>query len=117
MSNDLIGEYIRYYPKKSRKTKRDRRMVLEMFKEYMDKPLKEVKRSDVQKWVQHLENKGLKASTVNQYLSIVKNFYKFMPKQLEKPVTPRKQGKFWRRGTSTTASGTSRGLVAGVAKR
>jgi len=85
---DLIEEYIGYYPKKSRKTKKDRRMVLEMFKEYMDKPLKEVKRSDVQEWVSHLERKRLKGSTIQQYLSVIKNFYKFMPKKLPKPVTP-----------------------------
>lgn len=83
----LIEEYISYYPRKSEKTKEDRRTALKIFKNYMDKPLDEVTRPEVQEWVKHLEDKGLKGSTVSQYLSIVKNFYSFLPTELEEPVT------------------------------
>ncbi len=82
----LIEDFIEYYPRKSDKTKKDRRMVMNLFKEYIDKPLEEGKRKDVQNWIRHLENNGCKSSSINQYVSHIKRFYKWLRHELPNPV-------------------------------
>jgi len=83
---DLIEEYIDYHRRKRSKTKSDRRQILGKFREDVGKPLDEVERSDVQDWIEYMDGTGVKASTLNQYLCVLKHFYSWLSHELPSPT-------------------------------
>jgi len=82
---DLIDRYIEAYPRKSEKTKKDRRCFLENFKNFLGKPLDQATKQDVERWIE--ERRGeIKANSLNQELGVIKHFYGWLIDELPIPV-------------------------------
>jgi len=86
MANELIEKYVRYHRRKKSKTKEDRKNILSKLRRDIGKGLDEVEREDVQDWIESLDSDGIKPSSINQYLSVVKHFYDWLRHELPSPT-------------------------------
>jgi len=81
----LIDEYIKAFPRKSEKTKKDRRCFLKNFEDFLDKPLDQATKQDVERWVEKRRTE-IKANSLNQELGVIKHFYGWLIDELPIPV-------------------------------
>jgi len=84
MANKLIERFIEYFPRKRRKTKEDRRIVLRKFDRETEKPLEDMTKRDIERWISGLD---VKNSTRNAYLVVVKLFYSWLHDNMKNPTT------------------------------
>lgn len=83
----LIDEYLKSFKRKSDATIEGRGYVLGDFARGLPKPLDEATKEDVEGWITRKVGKEkLKPGSINQYLSIVKGFYKWLIDELPIPV-------------------------------
>jgi len=81
----LIDEYIEAFPRKSEKTKKDRRCFLRNFEDFLGKPLDQATKQDVERWVKKRRTE-IKANSLNQELGVIKHFYGWLIDELPIPV-------------------------------
>jgi len=83
---NVIDDYLASFRRKADTTKRDRRYVLMKFERQLGKPLDQAEPSDVEDWMDELTRGGMKASAVNQEVTILKGMYKWLLSELPIPV-------------------------------
>lgn len=87
MAGSLLEEYINSLRRKADSTKRLKHNSLNQLGEFVESDLDEVTVEDVENWVVHLrDEKGLKNSTINQYLSEVRSFYEWLKMNIDPGV-------------------------------
>ncbi|QPC47559.1 site-specific tyrosine recombinase/integron integrase [Mangrovibacillus cuniculi] len=62
----------------SQDTVRSYKISLQQFFTYCEKPVDEVKATDIRSWLSSLEEKGLKPRTIHLKLSAIKSFYRYL---------------------------------------
>jgi len=84
VTNELIERFIDYFPRKREKTKEDRRIILRKFDRETEKPLEDMTKRDIERWISGLD---VKNSTRNAYLVVVKLFYSWLHDNMKDPTT------------------------------
>jgi len=81
-----IDEFIDNLYRRSDSTKQLYRHALTRLDEYTDKELSTLEKNDIEDWIDEMRV-NLKNSTVNQYLIAVKQFYKYLKRNIDPGVT------------------------------
>lgn len=80
--SETIEGYIDSLKRKSSKTKEIRRYALKRLENWADKRIEDLEEADVEDFIEDLQAEGLKNSTINNYLSAVRQYFKYLRKNL-----------------------------------
>lgn len=82
VNNDLIKDYLDAQIRKADSTMKVRRVALQSLNSYVD-DLRTSSPKEVDAWMSHLKENGRKNTTINQYLTAVKDFYGWLMDNIE----------------------------------
>lgn len=80
--SEQIEAYIDSLTRKSSKTKEIRRLALKRLESWVDEGIDQLEEADIEKFITDLQQQGLKNSTINNYLSAIRQFYRYLRKNL-----------------------------------
>lgn len=86
--SEKIEKFIGQLKRKSENTKESRKNALYRLENYVEKEIDQLEEDDIEDFIRYLQDgEDLRHSTINNYLSAIRQYYKYLEKQLTIGVT------------------------------
>lgn len=84
--SDTIEAYIKSLRRKTDNTKAGRRNALYRLENWADREIDELTEGDIEDFIAYLKDEGIQNSTINNYLSHIRQYFRYLRKNLEPGV-------------------------------
>lgn len=81
-ASDGIEDYVATLKRRAENTKASRRYALERLNRWADGDVAGLSEDNIEEYIVYLQAEGLKNSTINAYLSAIREYFKYLKKQL-----------------------------------